>query len=114
LWRDQVLELLTAMGYRSPVSITADTWRARLGFGSAETAVFVQLEARPDELTAEAVLAHRQSLIAEGCQAGVLICRGLASAAAIAEGRRIGVPLVTLVDRAVVTRAISKRPRRRS
>jgi hypothetical protein len=113
-WREGVFRLLDAMGYRGGGAIGADTWRAIIGWGSAEADVFVEVDARSGDLAAEAVIEHRRALVEHACLAGVLVCRGRAGAGALAEARRTGAPLVTIVDGAVVARALQGRSKRRA
>mgnify|MGYP001565672827 CR=1 FL=1 len=112
-WRASVFRLLDAMGYREAGSITADTWRAKIGWGSAETDVFLQLDGRNADLVPEAVVEHRRALVENACLAGVLVCRGRAGAGALLEARRAGAPLVTIVDGSVILRALKGRAKRR-
>lgn len=112
-WRADVLRLLDSMGYRGAEPIREGAWRAKIGWGSAETDVLVQLDARTSDLAAEAVREHRQALRENSCLAGVLVCRGRAGGRALAEARHPGESLVTIVDANVVARALQGRSKRR-
>ena len=113
-WRADVLRLLDAMGYRGAEPIREGAWRAKIGWGSAETDVLLQVDVDANDLAPEAVVEHRRTLRENACLAGVLVCRGRAGENALAEARRPGEPLVTIVDAAVVARALQGRHKRRS